>query len=241
MKGKICMNNQDKLLEIKRDNMYYIIRYRLNASFDMRDKELINTFCERLKKIRKQRQAEAKKGTLPKFIENRIKWDVENICDYLGLGTVQAYYKLEKADKHEVLPVKHIERLCTFFYVTPHYLLGYTDDTSKSFGYGRRIERNTSKDKIVMFTEKELLENAKDGVFTFTIDDIITKDENNNPKELETVLECLNNWEDVAVRNYAQLAKDDPFLFYLIRNIVEANEQKREKMKKFLHTLVYNI
>lgn len=108
----------DKKEKTVTDDMTKILFTQPNT-FRKDDPERVAIFRERLKSVRMLREKQSK--TDDKII--RKDWSQESIGTALGISTA-GYGKYENNIK--TIPWKNIAKLCDIFDVTPHYLLGYS-------------------------------------------------------------------------------------------------------------------
>lgn len=105
--------------------------FKVPDDFDPKDEERIKIFSRRMCEIRNKRNKEstAPKTSLQHYISetvvgDRKLWTQEELAKVLGKNK-QMVYKYEKGII-EKIPLKDLRKICYFYDVTPHYLLGYT-------------------------------------------------------------------------------------------------------------------
>lgn len=117
--------------QLAEDEEYTILGY-MPSGFSYKDSKNISVFSERLRDLR---MARAKEETPVYTEENsdtykRTKpkryWTQERLARELGVSTMMVS-KYENGNI-EKIPKKHLRRICAFYGVTPHYLLGLVDD-----------------------------------------------------------------------------------------------------------------
>ena len=93
--------------------------------FDPRDPAQIQIFAERLRGIRETRNAKS-----PTAGEARnTKWLAKDLAAELNV-TPMTISKYENG-KMKSIPMHHLRRICAFYTVSPHYLLGYVEEEQK--------------------------------------------------------------------------------------------------------------
>lgn len=88
--------------------------------FDPYAPEQIQIFSERMKEIRKNRRKEHKNEERP-----ISAWTAKNLAAELHISPM-AVSKYENG-KIKVIPMHRLRRICAFYNVSPHYLLGYVE------------------------------------------------------------------------------------------------------------------
>lgn len=87
--------------------------------FDPNDPDRVQTFAERLRGIRETRNPDSRAAGE----KHNTKWLAKDLAAELNV-TPMTISKYEHG-KMKSIPMHHLRRICAFYGVSPHYLLGY--------------------------------------------------------------------------------------------------------------------
>ena len=203
--------------------------FRVPDDFDACSFEQIKIFAERLTAIRIKRKEEAKEPKISKheFISENVvsktsRWGREVLARVIGKHP-QMVYKYEKGLIKNI-PLKQLRKICYYYDVTPHYILGYTKDEHKCISFKeRKIEKQKCNNQSA--SEKEY-------------DYILEVDENGNPLEFDVPMWFAPLNVKAACKDYQNLSIDDMFLFELINRFIKNPKEKQELCAKILNALL---
>lgn len=117
--------------QIAENEEYTILGY-IPSGFSYKNPQTISIFAERLKNLRMARAKEEtpvyskESSATYKRTKPKRYWTQERLALELGVSTMMVS-KYENGNIEKV-PQKHLRRICAFYGVTPHYLLGLVDD-----------------------------------------------------------------------------------------------------------------
>ena len=120
------MNNETPETFAKQELDEYEQFGRMPKGFDCHDQERVRIFSERLREIRKRRNREAKAMDREGQIGFRKFWGAKDLALELGVSamTVSKY----ETGKNKSIPMARLRRICVFYGVSPHFLLGYVEE-----------------------------------------------------------------------------------------------------------------
>ena len=197
------------------------------------DPERINMFCKRMKEIRKIRDKEALAsydGRKP--VKNERLRRQKDLASILGVSvmTISKYesydelrnneendekktQKVTNKTKIKSIPMKHIRRICSFYDVTPHYILGYVDNYN---------------DVLVLDEAGKIQYQKKDG-----------SENQLEVKVLKIGMSFLPSYEVECIEEYKNLSISDYEFYMLISKLILSKDEKIHKIcKQFLSVLL---